>query len=858
MAELDIDVSGGLMEAIEKLVAPPQSVDPPKRNTLRDRGYYRRPGKVHNHDSCDSCKEGGDLLCCDRCPASFHLQCHDPPLEDDGVPIGEWLCHRCRMHPKTEDDETASTCSSRSRQSEQSVKKGSSSKNNRHDDDFDMEWDESDKNKTPLELLAKAASFANPKQFELTKDITCNIQLPGDYKPKPIGRGVQRKLPYELDNGLVPLPAKLCYICKRSCRVAPLLQCDYCPLLYHLDCLDPPLASMPVDRWMCPNHVERCLDEKLVTSKLLSERIKLWNKFTGPIDQHAIKIQFLKKIHRKNPPFRIKIHHPRKKTIKVPQAIKDQYALPPPLLPKPKQIPDVRLLAGTKEQLALTLAEQEQWLSSIVDLHASIAQCLAGAAVKQEPQEASIPESSSSKPSNNKPTASVLPVMKQSKCSSVSSSTSSSSLSLRDEEPMETDQHSETQKVITNGTLSLLDSQDTVPSGTSSKDSLCSLLNDKNSAMNGEDLNFARSQKFSARSRHNSASSIGSSKGVNVSDSNGGRVMDSGTSFVSTQSNNDCSSLKQVMQCSSSLETGSSVPSTPTTQDEKEKPSNKMWMHQKFDSLSASMNVDALLAMTDLENKGEFDLSKLDDRLIKALALQRLQQLFSQNTNHLNIKSEPETDIGLNTNLRGPEVRPRALIYPLTGKGQPVPMVYRSFSIGTGGNMNLCLDNYGQCNYVSPKHACVFYDEMSRQYELLNYSEHGTTVDNVLYSCDFSDKPATTPQASKMVQSVRDMIDVARGRKQSPQEEKQFMNAHSGKIYRMCSCKTSSSSLIGGSGAGWEGTAILRHGSYIKLGCMQFVFSIVEQATRDPLWEKAIKREGSISLLKSQFKEASS
>ena len=37
----------------------------------------------------------------------------------------------------------------------------------------------------------------------------------GDYKPKPIGRGVQRKLPYELDNGLVPLPAKLCYVCKR-------------------------------------------------------------------------------------------------------------------------------------------------------------------------------------------------------------------------------------------------------------------------------------------------------------------------------------------------------------------------------------------------------------------------------------------------------------------------------------------------------------------------------------------------------------------------------------------------------------------------------------------------------------------
>lgn len=33
--------------------------------------------------------------------------------------------------------------------------------------------------------------------------------------------------------------------------------------------------------------------------------------------------------------------------------------------------------------------------------------------------------------------------------------------------------------------------------------------------------------------------------------------------------------------------------------------------------------------------------------------------------------------------------------------------------------------------------VCV---QIGKHYELLNYSEHGTTVDNVLYSCDFSDK----------------------------------------------------------------------------------------------------------------------
>lgn len=54
-----------------------------------------------------------------------------------------------------------------------------------------------------------------------------------------------------------------------------------------------------------------------------------------------------------------------------------------------------------------------------------------------------------------------------------------------------------------------------------------------------------------------------------------------------------------------------------------------------------------------------------------------------------------------------------------------------------------------------------------------------------------------------------------------------------------CGCKSSSSSLIGGSGAGWEGTALLHHGSYIKLGCLQFVFSIAEFASKLPKEEPA-------------------
>jgi hypothetical protein len=35
--------------------------------------------------------------------------------------------------------------------------------------------------------------------------------------------------------------------------------------------------------------------------------------------------------------------------------------------------------------------------------------------------------------------------------------------------------------------------------------------------------------------------------------------------------------------------------------------------------------------------------------------------------------------------------------------------------------------------------------------------------------------------------------------------------------------------------AGWEGTALLNHGSYLRFGCMQFVFSITQCATKQGL-----------------------
>jgi hypothetical protein len=87
----------------------------------------------------------------------------------------------------------------------------------------------------------------------------------------------------------------------------------------------------------------------------------------------------------------------------------------------------------------------------------------------------------------------------------------------------------------------------------------------------------------------------------------------------------------------------------------------------------------------------------------------------------------------------------------------------------------------------------VIFLQTTKHYELLNYSEHGTTVDNVLYSCDFSEKmgpPQPPPGPSKLnplVNTIREIVDKRRGVRRKLQEAEDeatppFMAARSGKV----------------------------------------------------------------------------
>ncbi|GFY12134.1 PHD finger protein 12 [Trichonephila clavipes] len=229
---------------------------------------------------------------------SFLSKVSDPPLLEEDLPSGEWLCHRCRTTSEVEEPILIpQPCGAEDLESEIYP---------RHPTEFSaIEIDQETVN--PLNVLITAATVRNPTQYQLPYELSCTLQLPGSSKKaKQKENRYSKRVPHELDSGIVHLPAKLCFHCKKSCRKAPLIQCDYCPLLFHTDCLEPPLTSLPTGRWMCFNHSEFMADQKLLTSVSFSERVKLWDKFSGPVSQDAMKLHFLTKVDKHHPPSDVK------------------------------------------------------------------------------------------------------------------------------------------------------------------------------------------------------------------------------------------------------------------------------------------------------------------------------------------------------------------------------------------------------------------------------------------------------------------------------------------------------------------------------------------------------------------------
>ncbi|XP_035536143.1 PHD finger protein 12 [Morone saxatilis] len=959
----DLDTSGGLMEQIQTLLAPPKSEEVEKRSRklVRD---VRRSGRATNHDTCDSCREGGDLLCCDHCPAAFHLQCCNPPLSEEMLPPGEWMCHRCNVRKKKREQKSEQTnglpersTSKRSgspavelelnagplrldglppgagaagpglrvaqvrlldrrTSSRPSSRPGTPTSNtsstptpSEEQNDGEEEAAEPEDEvqgaelegamlsaptprllKRPFQLLIAAAMERNPTQFQLPSELTCTTALPGSSKRRRkeelLGKPFRRPQ-HELDsNGLVPLPVKVCFSCNRSCRLAPLIQCDYCPLLFHMDCLDPPLTALPAGKWMCPNHVEHLVLNQRSLS--LSNRCQLFDQFQDRMSQHAVKLDFLRRVHRQNAPNRRTTHQHNKTTIKVPDAIKSQYQNPPSML-LPAGVRQLELVcSGVPDHQPAkhltTDAEQQEWLQDVIALQCSIMRHLS---IKQKASSTAPPVSSVTSPAqwvseqkaSTKSCVTPEDVKTQASLGRTSSPDPCSKPCSTPGDPKGASFSKETPAELGVCKCSTTPCQNCrKPNGPLAEECQPPKANgpvDCNSASDP-----CRQAVLQHRLKHSTAPDSAPAPGL-VNHIGAETVKKEPESTAEACAQKNCPAAPTIWPHGGQQNHRSQTELQEERMSSDEKPSITSRApsdtapkgNQEHGSSSPPPGfpsadikagpglMDSLLpsALSSIANlsscmkdgkdeDGGIELDKLDADMIKLLAWQRIQQLFPPKA--------PSTPPPLATSAapKTPSPRPdsqkkvqaRAVFYPLTGKGGAVSMCYRTLYIGSGADMDVCLTNYGHCNYISGKHACIFYDENTKHYELLNYSEHGTTVDNVLYSCDFSEKASPSPP-SGLVAKVQGIIRRSKKREddEGPSSVVGLLPAGGvmssqpkGGLELSCSCKASSSSLIGGSGAGWEGTALLHHGSYIKLGCLQFVFSITEFASKQPKEEQ--------------------
>ncbi|KAJ2777705.1 hypothetical protein H4R18_005016 [Coemansia javaensis] len=189
------------------------------------------------HDACDACGQPGQFICCEQCPRVFHFMCVEPPMTPEAVDqIDHWFCREC-THQR-----------SRKRKSRAHAK-------------------------NIFYPLISRMEHSNPRTFAVPAEIRrlfdgVEADVDGTYINVREDRAQRANLgPANRDFGRLADDhgtTILCYRCGLSALHGPVVRCDYCPLSWHWDCLDPPLSSAPPPRrrWMCPNHADHATSRR--------------------------------------------------------------------------------------------------------------------------------------------------------------------------------------------------------------------------------------------------------------------------------------------------------------------------------------------------------------------------------------------------------------------------------------------------------------------------------------------------------------------------------------------------------------------------------------------------------------------
>lgn len=283
--------------------------------------------EIVNEDVCSACGGLGNFICCDSCPRSFHFTCAEPPLDSQNLPEDDWYCCECRhqqqQHQQTTENKSIwdfmindavksnPKCFVMPRRfryqpkdedlhkllTGQLVMKNETSRTTNINNKIPMSSLESSRDPHHLMIQTTHPHSHPPHHTEIVINETikldhCTIRAPNISLHKASTGychccglfGLTKTALAKVDEDST-IPADIRYH-------RPILSCAICPLYWHLDCLDPPLASFPSDNsWTCPIHftTEKCLAldlaESLVQATLL-------------LPESAVKLQFSRKLER--------------------------------------------------------------------------------------------------------------------------------------------------------------------------------------------------------------------------------------------------------------------------------------------------------------------------------------------------------------------------------------------------------------------------------------------------------------------------------------------------------------------------------------------------------------------------------
>nr|GMD05443.1 Protein CHROMATIN REMODELING 4 [Ipomoea batatas] len=82
-------------QPLESVLNNPSSKRGVKDEVASTRSSSKKKGNDGYYYECVVCDLGGNLLCCESCPRTYHIQCLEPPLKR--IPTGKWECPSCNQ-----------------------------------------------------------------------------------------------------------------------------------------------------------------------------------------------------------------------------------------------------------------------------------------------------------------------------------------------------------------------------------------------------------------------------------------------------------------------------------------------------------------------------------------------------------------------------------------------------------------------------------------------------------------------------------------------------------------------------------------------------------------------------------------